>query len=287
MAKALKVLRGDLARLTARLHQGNATGGALNTIVDTGELVHLTQADAVVGAIAYILWDAGGAGAAPEGQWRRITDYNPATWTITLERNLTAAVAVGDVYQVFLAPLVLDDWDRCINLAIVESWPEVFDRLQHEAASTGADDYDLSAVTPIVEDVLGVAVIPGGDLAGYPVQVIPAAGWQVHGAPGDSLTVSLRAGPPVGNTLRFLYAARYAELEDPDDESGIDQGYLMAAARAHLYGALADAAGALADRSGFMQLMAHWQKVAEARKAALGAQLRSPSAVRGEVKRGG
>jgi len=51
------------------------------------------------GYFVRVLDDAGAAGAAPEGEWARITSNT--TTVLTLDRDLTAAVTTSDTFQIF------------------------------------------------------------------------------------------------------------------------------------------------------------------------------------------
>lgn len=91
-------LTHQLARLLGVVTEGAATGGSTTTIVDT---VERTEADDFWNlGTAWILYDAGGAGAAPQGEYSVISDFTASSDTITLRSTLSAAVAAGDRYAV-------------------------------------------------------------------------------------------------------------------------------------------------------------------------------------------
>lgn len=84
---------------------GVATGGSATTIDDTTQLksTQYTTND-WVGGWARISKDAGGAGAAPEGEIRSITTYDPTTnGRITVD-TFTTGVVVNDQYELWLNP---------------------------------------------------------------------------------------------------------------------------------------------------------------------------------------
>lgn len=97
---------------------GTATSGSTTTIVDTARL-QSTQYNSQqwVGGWARIGKDAGGAGAAPEGEISPITTNAPGTGTITFNPAVSAAVAANDEYQLwYKRPQdVLDLIDRCLT----------------------------------------------------------------------------------------------------------------------------------------------------------------------------
>jgi len=81
---------------------GTVTGGSTSTIVDTTRLQSsLYPTDQMKGRYARISYDAGGSGAAPEGQIRVVTASTPSTGTLTVDPVFSAAPAAGDFYQVF------------------------------------------------------------------------------------------------------------------------------------------------------------------------------------------
>ncbi len=98
MAKTLFNLTHELARLLGVVAEGVATGGSTTTIADS---VERTEAnDFWNGGTAWILYDALGASAAPEGEFSFVSDFALTGGVITLRSTLTAAVASGDRYAI-------------------------------------------------------------------------------------------------------------------------------------------------------------------------------------------
>lgn len=96
MSKTLFDCTLELARILDNVYEGTATGGGTTTIIDTVERTE--AADYWNGGTAWITYDAGGAGAAPQGEYGYISDFELSSNTITLRSALTAAVATGDRY---------------------------------------------------------------------------------------------------------------------------------------------------------------------------------------------
>ena len=111
---------------------GAATSGSTTTIVDTTKLIG--------GGFSARDWsstwmriskDAGGAAAAPEGEIRPVgaSGYAPSTGTMTIATNApawTAAVAAGDIYQLWRYPHPQDVLDILDNLLFEEMyWPSL------------------------------------------------------------------------------------------------------------------------------------------------------------------
>jgi hypothetical protein len=279
MAKTLEALRTELAQRVARYVTGTATGGSTTTIIDTGGLAHFTEDDALKGARAYIADTTDEA--APEGEDRHITGYTAATKTITVSEVFSAAVGAGDIYEVYLAPLTLEQWALAINLAIQGSWPAIWRRVYDSIVITGAASYFLDTG---VDEVDSVEVIPTFGKAGLYGREIPRQFWHVEGQPG-SLTLYLQRPIATTNDLEIhvFYKARFAELAAGESTS-LDPGYLLAAARAEWYGMMADAARGQADVARYLQLMNHWQEIAERRKYELAATLAGAQPKEGKEK---
>ena len=114
----------DLTYRTARelgiVDESVATGGSTTTIIDT---VNLLQVDDYWnGGTVWILYDAAGAGAAPEGQYSVITDFATGTDTATFGA-LTVAVTASDRYAIAKKTYPLGTLIQCVNKAIQELGP--------------------------------------------------------------------------------------------------------------------------------------------------------------------
>src|SRR5688572_3338614 len=98
MGKTLFDCTYQLARALGVVSEGIATGGSTTTILDTVE--RLEENDFWNGGTAWILYDAGGLGAAPQGEYGYISDFATSGGTVTLRTALSAAVASGDRYAI-------------------------------------------------------------------------------------------------------------------------------------------------------------------------------------------
>jgi len=78
--------------------ESKATGGSSSTVVDTA-LSGKYSDDDLIGGTIVILRDAGGVGAAPEGEFGVISAYLDSTTTFTID-TLTASVGSGDRYAI-------------------------------------------------------------------------------------------------------------------------------------------------------------------------------------------
>jgi len=95
-----------------------ATGGTTTTIVDTSLSTDYQDYEDFRNNYAFIRYDAGGAGAAPEGEVQEITDYTASTFTLTTG-TFSAAIAAGDFVTIVRGSLLpLDDLKRLCNLGL-------------------------------------------------------------------------------------------------------------------------------------------------------------------------
>jgi hypothetical protein len=278
MAKTLEELRADLARAVGKFFTGVATGGSTGTIVDTNGLRAFPEDDSLNGALAYIRTDAGGAHAAPEGQSKTITDHVSSPFTLTLESVLTAAVGVGDVYEVYRTPLSIAQWNRAINQAIAGAWPEVWrPEVIDLTFGAAADKLALSGGSADVWDVvrMWVQVTP----LSTRWQEVPRSMWSYD---AEKATIHLRQKMAVNTLARVSIKDKYPELAALASTT-LDYDYILAAAQGNLYGTLAESTGG-SDASRYLTLMSHWQDVAAKRKAALVRELEG-APMSGSVKK--
>jgi hypothetical protein len=116
--------------------------------------------------------------------------------------------------------------------------------------------------------------------------VLDASQWRATGTPGSDLVLYLLRKPAKSwRMLRVQYGARFGMLAR-NGTTDLDPIYLHAAARALWYGMMGDRSGVEAERAAFLQLMAHWQNVADGRLALLGREVTAisgqPTAVTGQ-----
>ena len=74
-----------------------ATGGSTTTVVDSTQ-ANTARDNAWKNGAMFITRDAGGASAAPEGQFQRISAFTNSSGTFTVETAFSTAVAAGDIY---------------------------------------------------------------------------------------------------------------------------------------------------------------------------------------------
>src|SRR3989304_4405440 len=82
----------EIARRMRLTTPGTATTGSTTTIVDTASRTE--PDDFWNGGVAWLLYDANGAAAAPEAEYKTITDFVNSTATVTAG-TFTGAVGGG------------------------------------------------------------------------------------------------------------------------------------------------------------------------------------------------
>jgi hypothetical protein len=110
-------------RESGLMQTGTATGGAVSYVTDTTRLQSAQYSeDEWTGAWGRISYDAGGAAAAPEGDIRPITLYEPGNGKVTPSPDWSAAPAAGDIYQLWRYPHPQDVLDHLDSILTQETW---------------------------------------------------------------------------------------------------------------------------------------------------------------------
>ncbi len=141
MTYTLSNLTYELAVELGIVEEGVATGGSTTTIVDT---TYLTQDDDFWNSgTAWILYDAGAAGALPEGQYATVSDFDNGTNTATI--TTITAVAANDRYAIADATYPLQTLVQSINRALRDINIEYTDTTSITIA-TAQTEYTLPSV---------------------------------------------------------------------------------------------------------------------------------------------
>ena len=74
-----------------------ATGGSATTAIDTKQTGLHRDDDWKEGTL-FVIHDAAGAGASPEGKFQRISGYTDSNTTFTIDTTVTDAIAAGDTF---------------------------------------------------------------------------------------------------------------------------------------------------------------------------------------------
>ena len=183
--------------------EGIATGGSTATIVDSSR----TEADDFWnGGTAWILYDAAGAGAAPQGEVKVITDYALTGGTITCG-TWSAAPGAGDRYAIADKRVPLRTIEQQINSALL---------------SVGRVPMESTTLTTAVNQTEYTLPTNGQDLRQVWIQTKQndsddnywqeMVNWKV--AAGKLI---LPDQPNSGYSLKLVYAAYHNTLANPTD----------------------------------------------------------------------
>ncbi len=124
--------------------EGVATGGSTTSIVDGNDR---DEADDYWNkGTAWIIYDAGGAAAAPQGEYSIISDFTSSSGTITLRSTLTTAVASGDRYALCKKRFKLNEMlIPMVNRALYELGPMPFVDTSSISTESSKTEYNLPA----------------------------------------------------------------------------------------------------------------------------------------------
>lgn len=185
------------------LEQSVATDGSTTTVVDT-KLTDYGDDDLVNGTV-FITRDAGGAGAAPEGEASRISSNSQATQTITVDTAFSAAVAAGDVFGLASSVYPLYTLIELVNRAL------------SNLGTIQLIDTSLTTVSSQVEYDLPVTLKHKP-----PVRVQTSSDnniwtditnwYAVPASPGSTGLLVFNAEPASGYTLKLWYETEHPRL---------------------------------------------------------------------------
>lgn len=189
-----------------------ATGGSVSTIIDTKLGDKYGDGD-IVGSTIFIIRDAGGNNAAPQGEVSRISDYVQSTNTITISPSLTAAVASGDTYGIAKPIVEIDTMIELANMAL-----QGLGTIQLvDTSLTTIDDtteYSLPVGFKYKIDLIQMAT--NNDAGDY--QFNDLSGWyQVNSGPGSTGMLIFNNELPSGNVLKLFYEAEHPRVQNMSD----------------------------------------------------------------------
>ena len=211
MAYTFADIRERIGRKFGGYRKITATGGTTTTIISTSHL--FGPNDWWNNFIAYVREDAGGAGAAPEGEYRVVTDYVLSTQTITVSPAFTAAPATGDIIELYPAQLMPPELDSLLEDAIKTAngmwFKPVFDTSSIDLAS---NDYDYDLPTDC-EKLASVWIRAGSSHRWKPFRH-----WRVEGQPG-ALDLLIDSAPSSSAQIMICYHSTLDWAGSGDDRT--------------------------------------------------------------------
>lgn len=206
-------LISDVADAFGKYRKGTVSSdSSTTTLIDSDSLIE--QDDYWIGQYAYILTDAGGASAAPEGEERAITDYDQSDHKATVSPAFTASVSEDDVYEIL--PLRRDQITRAVNQAIRHADVWFTETTNSTAVSLDTEDYDYSLPSDCVQlHQMWVR----DDTDEKWVEVSPNQYRVANGV----LYFDSFDGMDDGHTVRLEYLARPSTMSDDTDTLGLGE----------------------------------------------------------------
>jgi len=197
------------------VQKGIATAGAVGTLTDANDLLGVFSDDHWNHGTVWIEYDAAGAGAAPEGEFTRISDFVGSTGVVTFRDNLTVAPGAGDWYAIANQEYRLDTIISAVNRVLVQTMVETEDIASITTAGDQTE-YDLPAA--LLDQNLDV-YIQGktDDTDDYKWQ--PMDGWYIRQqAAGTQKKLVFKVQPPYPYLLRLVYYVPHAPLRSASDQ---------------------------------------------------------------------
>lgn len=194
-----------------------ATGGSTTTVIDTklaDELADGNEDDLFNGGTVIVIEDAGGANAAPEGEFSRITDYVASTTTITFSPAVTSAVASGD--RVIIAPpdFPLYDVIEIVNDAL-KNLGDI--PVPNTSITTTASQTEYTLPLALkgkqILDVLVQTNTSDADDNGY----VPVPNWKIIPALPGSTGLFVIPQYAAGYTVKIIYQGLHPRVDVFDD----------------------------------------------------------------------
>jgi hypothetical protein len=142
LSELLQTVMAEMGLLQVSL----ATGGSDTTIVDDDQKLVHGMPDAWKNGTVFIVRDAGGNGASPEGRFATVTAYDDSTGTFTFA-SITDSVAAGDQYGFVSSEYPLQQLIVLANRGLRENVPKLpfYDRTTIETANDQRE-YSAAAV---------------------------------------------------------------------------------------------------------------------------------------------
>ncbi len=214
MSYRLWMLLRDAYQELGELQAAKATGGSTTSVVDS-KLIQSGKDDDWNGGAVIILEDAGGAGAVPEGEFARVTDYTNSTGTLTID-TLSASVENGDIYGLVSSYYPLRQMIEIVNLALRGLGDiGLVDTMTLETAA-GKREYAAPVVwkrRPPVQVDIQTHTGDGDDHRWRPLydwEFVPAAA-------GSEGLIVFKSQPPVGRDLRVWYRDLHSRVSSYSD----------------------------------------------------------------------
>lgn len=217
MGFTLSELLREVYTELGQMQASSATGGGDNYVTDSKMANTGGKDDVWKNGAVVIIEDAGGSGAAPEGEYKLITAYDDASGKFTVESNFSAQPATGDLYGVVSEYYPLYTMIELVNAGLRGLGDiSLVDTTTLDTVS-GQTEYAASLTwkrrPPVRIDYQGET----GD--GDDNRWIRVFDWEfVPAAPGSTGLIIFQSELPAGRDLRIWYLDAHPRLKAFDDE---------------------------------------------------------------------
>lgn len=206
------------------LTESTATGGSTTTILDSN---FRTEAnDYWNGGIAFVVYDAGGAAAAPQGDYRRISDFAVSGGTITVSAafSSSSSVAAGDRYAIARKPPGENaNWSEIviqnINRALQDLGPLPITDVT--TITTAADQTEYNLPLAAKQDLRQVWIQTlTSDTTDRNLweRLMPGQYYVQSSVAGTQDKLVFKQQPPYAYALKLVYVADHSELNAATDQ---------------------------------------------------------------------
>ena len=209
MTKNLFDLTYELASELGIVYESTVTSSSA-TIAVTDNVMRTEVDDYWNQGTFWLTYDAGAAGAAPEGEYRVVSDFDNSSNTITLAAVLSAQAAASDRYAIAHKVYPLGDLILAVNRAIRDVGPiPTVDTTTIDTA-TAQTEYDLpiGANTDLREVWLEMNIADADDNQWYKVR-----NWYVQRtATGTADLLVFGEQPPYPRDVKLVYMLPHKKL---------------------------------------------------------------------------
>lgn len=203
MALTLSQVLQIVYRQLGQAEETTVTGGSTTTAIDTKLGDRYGDDDIKDGAL-FVVRDAAGAGAAPEGEYSLIASYAQATNTITTRSTLTAAVASGDKIMITNASYPLETMVSLVNDALQEIGTIQYAEVATVVPTATYTEYQWDITIKYTRPVR--VAIQGNTSNASDNQWQVLHDWElIPAAPGSDGKIIFKGQPPTGHTVQIIY----------------------------------------------------------------------------------
>lgn len=194
-----------------------ATGGSASTFINTDwagveEQIYDDDDAALIYGTVVVIRDAGGLGAAPEGEMGMITDYDSSSQTMTFD-TITSTISAGDRVGIASPQFPMEEMFTAANLAL-QRLGEIDVADTSLTVSAGQTEYTLPSAIRKQPVAVNVQTLQDSNDNRWE----PVVGWKVlPAAPGSNWTLVV----PVltqGYSLQVIYRSTHPKLISFDSD---------------------------------------------------------------------